>query len=343
VPTSFPFAVPPIGKPVPETLLLKDAAEDAAVLRYFLKRHIPSRPIPPESPMWRWLARLDSIGRGNMNASPVFEWSLHPDDPLADDLVVEGFADSMDYLLASRLVWAIRVLEGAGHPRVQFDQTAVADLLKTDLPVGDPRQPAMPAGTETFVLAARLINMSGGSIRICGTGSVGCDLLWSPPTGPSLRIERKDRAFRAAFDSTPNQLWDWLGGQIAGASGGFVNDPAKPRIVVVGAPVEGSLGRELLAGFPEFVRKLKERFDRHEKTKGSPLVQHIPAAVCLHVAGLELDPFRPDEQTHFLELSNSKDAGLLADARPHLRRAFEASEAQEEKPVAEAGPKDGAK
>ncbi len=83
----------------------------------------------------------------------------------------------------------------------------------------------MPSGVESFVLAGIIAESGEGRVRVAGTGSKGTDLYWQTPDG-LVRVERKDRAFRRAFEGTTDGLWRWVASKVVEASGRFpTGDP----------------------------------------------------------------------------------------------------------------------
>ncbi len=141
---------------------------------------------------------------------------------------------ALDLVMATRLAWAIGVLRGERR-RVDVAKSVFTDeIASQDLPLDDTRRPLMPRGTETIYLAARILKASpNGTVRVGGRKSKGVDVVWNASGCPEIEFERKDRAFRAAYDGRPSSLARHFRTGILEAAKKFEPGEAA-RVVVIG-------------------------------------------------------------------------------------------------------------
>lgn len=172
-------------------------------------------------------------------------------------------------------------------------------------------------------MLAGIITESGeGRVRVGGRKSKGTDLHWQTPDG-LVRIERKDRAFRRAFEDTNEGLWRWVASKVVEATRRFPSeDPETPRVVVVGATLPRSKARPFFGDLNQFLRRNLGPYVRKvcELPENEHAASRVAEAVCTHVATIAAPP---EEMTSFQEITNAPRAAHVPKVREHLRRVFD--------------------
>ena len=221
--------------PPPRTLVPTDPgpeipfAERAEIIRWFCRVRGGGQRIPEGSPLDQLVTKMSAVlytSSGKNTAVPT-------GDKEHDLKLVRDLVDLAEFQM---LVWAIRVVETQPAGRVDIKPEFVTnDLFQPDLAKNYRHTgPRMPRGVHTIGLAGRLIHATPGRVVVHGKTSQGKDIEWWPETGGLLWIERKDRAFRAAFDDTADSFWHRVEVRTLEAVKGMPRNVDAGRMVVFG-------------------------------------------------------------------------------------------------------------
>jgi hypothetical protein len=138
-------------------------------------------------------------------------------------------------LMLRRLQWSICVLHG-GRAGTLTD--VHQSFIKKEIAGVDSRTATwgMPTGVGTVCLAARVLQASGGTVEVMGSGTTGHDIRWAPATGGLALIERKDRTYEVGIDEPLGLRIRHLIGKIREAGPKLPSAPGAARILAVGFP-----------------------------------------------------------------------------------------------------------
>ncbi|MCK9461787.1 MAG: hypothetical protein M0R80_19325 [Proteobacteria bacterium] len=274
----FRWPAPPPGTLTPlNEDFLGSPAEQVEIVEWFCRRRGKNTVIPTTRALGRWIERMSRARytQGDPSEAP----GLLSGEP-ADDLAM--YVKIVDTIEFDHLTWAIRVVETRSEP-VVIDPTYITrELIGSDLADNDQRGgPVMPSGVATICLAARLLQASGGRMRINGAHSQGRDIEWEPASGGLLWIERKDRAFRAAYDDPPDRFIKEAESKIKLAARRMPKQKTAARLIVFGG---------FRRSFAE-AQQLRDQFCIEERNRDWSSVPSdlLPDVVAIEVRAVHVD------------------------------------------------------
>lgn len=199
--------------------------------------------------------------------------------------------------MAQALGWSIRALWGRGaRPGAQVDRSFVKQLLRPDLRGGF----SLPSGVNVLWTAARWHQVGGGSLRICGDGVPGIDLIWKPAELGELTIhaECKDRAVARSLKEGQAELAQFLKTKLIETAG--LSRPSNGlAVVVLGFQTSVVVARQLQETFQQAVKDARPALI----AKGCDLSD----AVLGQFVGFDCEPALP-----FVDMSNHGTLLLVA-------------------------------
>jgi len=199
--------------------------------------------------------------------------------------------------MAMVLGWSIRVLWGRGaRPGATVDGTFVKQLLRPDLRGGF----SLPSGVNVLWTAARWHQAGGGSLRICGDGVRGIDLIWKPAGLGELVIhaECKDRAVARSLVEGKAEFAQFLRSKLT-ETAGLPRPPNGITVVVLGFQTSVSVARQLQVTFEKAVTDARPAL----VAEGNDL----PDAVLGNFVGFDFEPTIP-----FVDMSDRATLLLLS-------------------------------
>jgi len=230
---------PPFANRFPPPGLLTPRGGESSVgssaetIDWFLRRWGQNLTAPADSPLGRILHEARRVEAGE------------PVEAEAAELP----AGLRRAFLLRILDWSIRALHGRSGTLVDVHRSFLTrELLGRD---SSETKVPMPGGIGTLYLAARLLQASGGKIRIngAGRGGLGHDVHWEPATGGVALIERKDRAWHVGSTESVRERALYVASKVRGVAGRYPKIPG---------------ARVLAVGFPGFVEPEREQETRDE-------------------------------------------------------------------------------
>jgi hypothetical protein len=218
----FPFPLPEgdvsawHGGGDPEALI----ARDLQIVRWFIEERW-GRKIDPATPLGEVMERASAA---NLKA------------PQGENLSEEDMRHALHAIShLPRLAWAVRALHG--RDSVDWVDASFIDneLLGADDTGSGRRKLALGIGT--LVFAGRLVQGAGGRIVSINGNSIssrGHDIQWLTPHGETVFIERKDRAYEAGLNDTPEKQVRRVLSEVVTAGPKMPQEPKAFRVLVVG-------------------------------------------------------------------------------------------------------------